>query len=52
MNVAEGSLEETRYYLRLTKDLGYTKDVKLATDAGEIGRMLGSYVRTLLSPSS
>ena len=52
MNIAEGSLEETRYYLRLAKDLGYTTDAKLGDNAMEIGRMLGSYARTLLSPSS
>ena len=52
MNIAEGSLEETRYYLRLAKDLGYTTYAKLGDNATEIGRMLGSYARTLLSPSS
>jgi four helix bundle protein len=52
MNIAEGSLEETRYYLRLAKDLGYETDARLGEDALEIGRMLGSYARTLLSPSS
>ena len=52
MNIAEASLEEARYYLRLAKDLGYKTDPKLAGNATEIGRMLGSYARTLLSPSS
>ena len=52
MNVAEGSLEEARYYLRLAKDLGYAPGGFLAEDAAEVGRLLGSYVRTLLSPSS
>jgi len=52
MNVAEGSLEEARYYLRLASDLGYGSDESLSAEAIEIGRLLGSYVRTLLSPSS
>ena len=52
MNVAEGSLEEARYYLRLAADLGYGSDTKLAEDALEVGRLLGSYARSLLSPSS
>jgi four helix bundle protein len=40
-NIAQGSLEETKYYLILAKDLGYTKDIvgegKLA---GDVGRLL------------
>lgn len=52
MNVAEGSLEEARYYLRLAKDLGYTSDNALNDDAAEVGRLLGAYARSLLPPSS
>jgi four helix bundle protein len=52
MNIAEASLEETRYYLRLANDLGYKTDARLGENAREIGRMLGSYARALLSPSS
>jgi len=53
MNVAEGSLEEARYYLRLAVDLGYlSKEKSLNEDALEIGRLLGSYVRTILPSSS
>ena len=48
MNVAEGSLEEARYYLRLAGDLGYASDKKLDVDATEVGRILGTYRRTLL----
>jgi four helix bundle protein len=52
MNVAEGSLQEARYYLRLAKDLGYPSDKTVDQDATEIGRMLGAYARTLLTPDS
>jgi four helix bundle protein len=52
MNVAEGSLEEARYYLRLAKDLGYTSNTSLNADAAEVGRLLGAYARSLLSPAS
>ena len=52
MNVAEGSLEEARYYLRLANDLGYSPSAALTEDAAEVGRLLGSYARALLSPSS
>jgi len=51
MNVAEGSLEETRYYLRLAHDLGYGSSPKLGDDAAEVGRMLGAYIRGVLSSS-
>ena len=52
MNVAEGSLEEARYYLRLAADLGYSADPTLTGAATEVGRLLGSYARTILSSSS
>jgi four helix bundle protein len=52
MNVAEGSLEEARYYWRLATDLGYSSPAALIDNATEIGRLLGSYARTLLAPSS
>ena len=51
MNVAEASLEETRYYLRLARDLGYTSDTTLSEGAYEVGRLLGSYAHTIRSSS-
>jgi four helix bundle protein len=49
LNIAEGSLEETRYYLRLATDLGYIKDdAALKSSAEEVGRLLGSYARGIL----
>ena len=52
MNIAEGSLEEARYCLRLAHDLGYETNPSLGQDALEIGRLLGSYARSILSSSS
>lgn len=52
MNIAQGSLEEARYYLRLAEDLGYGSDEALRADALEVARLLASYARPLLSPSS
>jgi four helix bundle protein len=53
MNVAEGSLEEARYYLRLAVDLGYlSQKNSLSADTLEVGRLPGSYVRTILPSSS
>jgi four helix bundle protein len=49
MNTAQGSLEESRYYLLLAQDLGYsqTQDIKNLLD--EIGKMLDAYACTILS---
>jgi four helix bundle protein len=52
MNVAEGSLEEARYYLRLAEDLDYGADPTMNADALEVGRLLGAYGRSLLTPSA
>ena len=52
MNIAQGSLEETRYYLILAMDLGYLDSQKLLNDLEEIVRILGAYSRTLRSPAS
>jgi len=44
LNIAEGSLEETRYFLVLAKDLGYLPhDELLVRDVMEIGKLLASY---------
>ena len=43
MNIAEGSLEECRYYLILTEDLGYGATAKLRDQLEEVSRLLGSY---------
>ena len=52
MNVAEGSLEEARYYLKLAADLGYVSAESLGQDVAEVGRLLGAYVRSLRLPPS
>ena len=52
MNVAEGSLEEARYYLKLAADLGYVSSDSLGHDVAEVGRLLGAYVRSLRLPPS
>ena len=52
MNISQGSLEETRYYLILAADLGYLKPGALLAQVDEIGRILDAYSRSLLSPVS
>lgn len=45
-NIAQGSLEESRYYLILARDLKYGDPTMLMKAADEIGRMLASYARS------
>jgi len=52
MNIAEGSLEECRYYLILTQDLGYGDCLDLRSDLEIVSKLLGSYssaIRTSVS---
>ena len=50
LNIAEGSLEESRYYLILTQDLGYAETAQLMANLEETSRLLSAYARALLSP--
>lgn len=52
MNIAQGSLEETRYYLILGRDLGYLDDDVLRAQLEEVSRLLEVYTRALLTPDS
>ncbi|MDE3084316.1 MAG: four helix bundle protein [Verrucomicrobiota bacterium] len=48
-NIAQGSLEESRYFLILTRDLGYA-DVRIAQEKlGEVSRLLEAYHRAILN---
>ncbi|MBU1261267.1 MAG: four helix bundle protein [Planctomycetes bacterium] len=46
-NIAQGSLEECRYYLLLTKDLKYCDSVSLPEQAEEISKLLTAYINSL-----
>lgn len=48
-NIAQASLEECRYYLILSKDLGYAETDELAEKLDEIGRMLDAYINGLIA---
>ena len=52
MNIAQGSLEECRYYLILVKDLGYGDTSTLMTQLGEVSKLLEAYVVSILTPGS
>lgn len=50
LEIAGGSLEETRYFLRLSKDLNYLKDEEfkaLRAMCDEAGRLLGGLSQAL-----
>ena len=47
-NIAQGSLEECRYYVLLSKDLGYCSTLCLHEKAEEISKLLDSYIRSLV----
>jgi four helix bundle protein len=49
LNVAQGSLEELRYYLLLAQDLGYEGDSELMEDLDEVARLLDAYRRKILA---
>jgi four helix bundle protein len=48
-DIAQGSLEECRYYFILARDLNYGDSGALRRAAEEISKMLDSYMRSLLS---
>ena len=52
MNMAEGSVEECRYYLILAKDLGYGDTQGLTASLEEVSRLLGAYAAAILSSAS
>ena len=52
MNIAEGSVEECRYFLILAKDLGYRDTQKLSAALEEVSRLLGAYTSAILASDS
>jgi len=52
LNIAEGSLEECRYYLILTQDLGYGQTESLMSALEEASRLLNAYARAILASGS
>ena len=52
LNIAEGSVEESRYYLILAQDLGYGETHVLANSLDEVSRLLNAYVRAILASRS
>ncbi len=52
MNIAQGPLEEARYYLILSRDLNYADVAVPMLLIEEVGRMLDAYIKAMLSSNS
>jgi len=52
MNIAQSSLEECRYYLILSKDLGYNSAYNLMPQLEEISKLLEAYRSSILNSGS
>jgi|ERR1044071_9117195 len=52
LNMAESSLEETRYFLILARDLKYSDTAPLMTSLEEVSRLLNAYSSAILSSST
>ncbi len=52
MNPAEGSVEESRYYLILADDVGYGETTGLMNSLEEVSELLNAYATAILSPDS
>ena len=52
LNIAQGSLEECRYYLILAEDLGYTDTKEQMIVLEEVSRFLEAYVHRILAYST
>lgn len=49
MNIAQGSIEECRYYLILAKDLNYGNTVSLTEALEEVSRLLQAYANAIIN---
>lgn len=52
LNIAQGSLEECRYYLILAKDLEYGETLNLTYQTEEVSKLLTAYSNSILNSAS
>jgi four helix bundle protein len=52
LNIAQGSLEELRYYLIVTTDLGYGDTQQDAEALDRVGKLLAGYIKAIARDSS
>ena len=46
-NTSQGSLEESRYYLILAKDLNYGENVEMTARIEEVSKLLDAYISSI-----
>ncbi|NIQ37450.1 MAG: four helix bundle protein [Proteobacteria bacterium] len=49
LNIAQGSVEESRYYLILAKDLGHIDTNELMPQLEEVSKLLNAYSKPILN---
>ena len=52
LNISQGSLEECRYYLILSDDLGYGNPIDLNQQLKEVSKLLQAYMTSILNSDS
>ncbi|MDY6951845.1 MAG: four helix bundle protein [Thermodesulfobacteriota bacterium] len=52
MNIAQGSVEECRYYIILSRDLGYVAEDVLMLQLEEVSKLLDAYAKAILASDS
>ena len=52
MNISQGSLEECRYYIILSQDLGYVKNSELDLKIQEVSKLIDAYSKAILNSAS
>ena len=52
LNIAQGSLEESRYYLILSRDLDYGDNALLRNQLEEVSKLLEAYLSSILNSGS
>lgn len=51
LNIAQGSLSECQYFLRLARDLGYAEVSKQEIELEEVSKLLNAYSRAITKTS-
>jgi four helix bundle protein len=52
MNISQGSLEECRYYIILSKDLGYGNQSELDDKLQDVSKLIDAYSKAILNSDS
>jgi four helix bundle protein len=52
LNISQGSLEECRYYITLSKDLGYLEESELTPKIQDVSKLIDAYSKAILNSDS